>query len=198
MKKGQVIARLDRDQLLAQRERETAGLASARGAAGAGADGARMAAGDAGRRHRAAPAPIWRPPRRGWPNCRTARGRRRCRTPRRRWMRRRPRRTRAQKDWERAQTLYKNDDISTAQFDQFRSRFESAAGRAEAGAGARGAGAGRTARGTDRRAGRRRWSGRARRCKLAEANALELKRREQETRPRGAPRSARSQGAASR
>ena len=34
---------------------------------------------------------------------------------------------RAQKDWERAQTLHKNDDISTAQYDQFRARAESAA-----------------------------------------------------------------------
>jgi HlyD family secretion protein len=34
---------------------------------------------------------------------------------------------RAQKDWERAQTLHRNDDISTAQFDQFRARAESAA-----------------------------------------------------------------------
>jgi HlyD family secretion protein len=33
---------------------------------------------------------------------------------------------RAKKDWERAQTLYKNDDISAAQFDQYRSRWESA------------------------------------------------------------------------
>src|SRR5579862_14827 len=33
---------------------------------------------------------------------------------------------RAKKDWDRAQTLYKNDDISTSQFDQFRTRFESA------------------------------------------------------------------------
>ena len=33
---------------------------------------------------------------------------------------------RAKKDWERAQTLYKNDDISTSQYDQFRTRFESA------------------------------------------------------------------------
>lgn len=33
---------------------------------------------------------------------------------------------RARKDWDRAQTLYKNDDISTAQFDQYRSRKESA------------------------------------------------------------------------
>jgi len=32
----------------------------------------------------------------------------------------------AKKDWDRAQTLYKTDDISTAQYDQFRSRFEGA------------------------------------------------------------------------
>ena len=31
----------------------------------------------------------------------------------------------AKKDWERAQTLYKNDDISTSQYDQFHTRFES-------------------------------------------------------------------------
>jgi len=34
---------------------------------------------------------------------------------------------RAKRDWERGQTLHKNDDISTAQYDQFRARFESAA-----------------------------------------------------------------------
>jgi HlyD family secretion protein len=33
---------------------------------------------------------------------------------------------RAAKDWERAQALYKDDDISTSQYDQFRTRFESA------------------------------------------------------------------------
>ncbi len=33
---------------------------------------------------------------------------------------------RAKKDWDRAQVLYKNDDISTSQYDQYRSRFESA------------------------------------------------------------------------
>jgi HlyD family secretion protein len=33
---------------------------------------------------------------------------------------------RARKDWERGQTLYKNDDISTAQYDQYRSRWEGA------------------------------------------------------------------------
>ena len=31
---------------------------------------------------------------------------------------------RSKKDWERGQTLYKNDDISTSQYDQFRMRFE--------------------------------------------------------------------------
>jgi HlyD family secretion protein len=34
---------------------------------------------------------------------------------------------RAQKDWERGQTLYKRDDISTSQYDQYRARAESAA-----------------------------------------------------------------------
>ena len=33
---------------------------------------------------------------------------------------------RSKRDWDRAQTLYKNDDISTAQFDQYRNRWESA------------------------------------------------------------------------
>src|ERR1700690_1259269 len=31
----------------------------------------------------------------------------------------------AKKDWDRAQKLYKDDDISTSQYDQFRTRFES-------------------------------------------------------------------------
>ena len=35
--------------------------------------------------------------------------------------------TRAANDWQRAQTLYKNDDISTAQYDQFRAASERAA-----------------------------------------------------------------------
>jgi len=34
---------------------------------------------------------------------------------------------RAKRDWDRAQTLHKNDDISTSQLDQFRSRFDNAA-----------------------------------------------------------------------
>jgi HlyD family secretion protein len=34
--------------------------------------------------------------------------------------------TRAASDWQRAQTLYKNDDISTSQYDQFRMQYERA------------------------------------------------------------------------
>jgi len=34
--------------------------------------------------------------------------------------------SRSGRDWDRAQKLYKDDDISTAQFDQFRNRFETA------------------------------------------------------------------------
>jgi HlyD family secretion protein len=33
---------------------------------------------------------------------------------------------RAKRDWDRAQTLYKNDDISTEQYDQYRNRWQSA------------------------------------------------------------------------
>ena len=50
VKKGQVIARLDRDQLLAQQNRETAGLQSTRGPTRAGPDRPRVAACHAGGR----------------------------------------------------------------------------------------------------------------------------------------------------
>jgi HlyD family secretion protein len=36
----------------------------------------------------------------------------------------------ARRDWERAQTLYRHEDISAAQYDQFRARFEAAAAAA--------------------------------------------------------------------
>jgi len=86
---------------------------------------------------------------------------------------------RAQRDWERAQTLYKNDDISTAQNDQYRNRWESATAAlnqakqrdALVQAGPRKevveAAAGQVARARGA-------------LKMAEANALEMKRREQE------------------
>jgi HlyD family secretion protein len=86
---------------------------------------------------------------------------------------------RAQRDWERAQKLYKDDDISTAQFDQYRSRWESATAALNSSkerqalvlAGPRveqinaAAGQVQRARGS---------------LKTAEANSLESKRREQE------------------
>ena len=43
---------------------------------------------------------------------------------------------RAKRDWDRAQTLYKDDDISTAQSDQYRNRWESAAAALKLGQGA--------------------------------------------------------------
>jgi HlyD family secretion protein len=86
---------------------------------------------------------------------------------------------RAKKDWERAQTLYKNDDISTSQYDQFRNRFESADAalkqarerQALVEAGPR----------VEQVNAQQALVERARGAlKMAEANSLEIKRREQE------------------
>jgi HlyD family secretion protein len=125
VKKGQIVARLDRDQLEAQRDRETAGMASAasqlaqaqtsveweratleadietRKADLAGAD-ARLAELKNGSR------PQEKLDSKAAVDSAAAEV------------------ERARKDWDRAQTLYKNDDISAAQFDQYRSRWESA------------------------------------------------------------------------
>ena len=178
VKKGQVIARLDRDQLMAQRGRETAGLASSesqlaqartavefeRTALAADietrqADLTSMEARFAELRNGARPQEKL--------DAKAAVDAAASEV------------ERARRDWERAQTLYKNDDISTAQYDQFRNRVENAqavlkqmqerealvlAGprveqvNAQQGQVARARGA----------------------VKTAEANALELKRREQE------------------
>ncbi|HYW43469.1 MAG TPA: efflux RND transporter periplasmic adaptor subunit [Bryobacteraceae bacterium] len=122
--KNQVIARLDRDQLLAQRNREAAALESAQTQLAQSATGIEWQkatlAGDIEQRradlasnesrveelrngsrpqekleaHAAADAAQSEV-------------------------------ERAKRDWDRAQTLYKNDDISTAQYDQYRNRWES-------------------------------------------------------------------------
>jgi HlyD family secretion protein len=85
---------------------------------------------------------------------------------------------RAKRDWDRAQTLYKNDDISTAQFDQYRSRWESAAAMLRQS----------QQRSSLVQTGPRKEvvdaaSGQVQQAqgalKMAEANSLELKRREQ-------------------
>jgi HlyD family secretion protein len=125
VKRGQIIARLDRDQLQAQREREGAGLVAAQSQLAQAETSvewqkATLAADVETRRADLAQA-----------EARLAEMRNGAR----------PQEKldakatvdaasaeveRARKDWDRAQPLYKNDDISTAQYDQFRSRFENA------------------------------------------------------------------------
>jgi HlyD family secretion protein len=88
-------------------------------------------------------------------------------------------RDRAQRDWERAQTLYKNDDISTAQYDQYRRNFESAdAAWKQAKEREDLVLAGPRAEQISAQVARVERSRGA--LKMAEANALELKRREEE------------------
>ena len=178
VKKGQVIARLDRDQLLAQRDRESAALNSAMSQlaqaetalawqkenlaadleqrkADLDASGARLQELKTGSRPQeiqGAKAAV-----------ESAQAEY----------------DRAQKDWERAQTLYKNDDISTAQFDQFRSRYESSEAALKQ---ARERQAlvveGPRAEQIDAAAAQVQRSRAS--VKMAEANALEIKRRGQE------------------
>jgi HlyD family secretion protein len=125
VKKGQVIARLDRDQLLMQRDREAAGLASsesqlAQAQTAVEFQRASLAA-DIETRHadltsmqaRFAELQNGARPQEKL-DARAAVDAASSEL------------DRAKRDWERAQTLYKNDDISTAQFDQYRNRFENA------------------------------------------------------------------------
>jgi HlyD family secretion protein len=125
VKKGQVIARLDRDQLLAQRDREVAGLQSAESqlaqaqtalqwqkdtlagdieqkSADVAANEARLSELKNGARPQEkldAQAAVDSA---------------------------QSELDRAKKDWDRAQVLHRDDDISTAQFDQYRNRLDSA------------------------------------------------------------------------
>ncbi len=86
---------------------------------------------------------------------------------------------RAKRDWDRGQTLYKNDDISTSQYDQYRNRYESADASLKQAkerealvlAGPRAEEIAAQAAVVERSRGA---------LKMAEANSLELKRREQE------------------
>jgi HlyD family secretion protein len=178
VKKGQVIARLDRDSLLAQQNRETAGLqsseaqlAQARTAlewqratlvadleqrrAEVSAQEARLAELRSGAR------PQERQDAQAAVDAAQSEA------------------DRSRKDWERAQVLHKNDDISTAQFDQYRTRWESAQAALKSAkerqalvlAGPR----------DEQISAQAAQVERARAAvKMAEANSLELKRREQE------------------
>ena len=125
VKKGQVIARLDRDQLLMQRDREAAGLASSESQlaqaqtaveyqrASLAADIETRQADLTSMQARFAELQNGARPQEKL-DARAAVDAASSEL------------DRAKRDWERAQTLYKNDDISTAQFDQYRNRFENA------------------------------------------------------------------------
>lgn len=178
VKMGQVIARLDREQLLAQREAQAAALASAQAqlaqaetalewqkatlAGDLQQRGADLTSNDARLLELKNGA---RPQERQQARAAVEAAQSEL--------------DRATRDWARAQTLYKDDDISTAQHDQYRNRFEAATAAAKQAreqealvlAGPR----------VEEVEGAAAQVQRARGAlKVAEANTLELKRRQQE------------------
>lgn len=178
VKKGQEIARLDRDQLAAQRERETAGEQSsqsqlAQAETSLAWQQATLAGDLEQKRGDLASA-----------EARLAELRNGSRPEEKQEAKAAVDAAaadldRARRDWDRAQTLYKNDDISTQQYDQYRTRFESSQATLKQAqerealvlAGPR----------TEQIAAQQAIVNRARgTLKMAEANELEMKRREQE------------------
>jgi HlyD family secretion protein len=178
VKKDQVIARLDRDQLIAQRQREAAGLQSAETQlaqaesslewqrANTAADIEQRRADLASNEARLAEL------RNGARPQEKLQAKAAVDAAQSEF-------DRSKRDWDRGQTLYKDDDISTAQYDQYRNHFESAEAslknaqesQALVLAGPR----------VEQIEGAQGQAGRARGAlKMAEANALEIKRREQE------------------
>jgi len=178
VKKAQVIARLDRDQLMAEREREAAGLESAETQlaqsetslawekANLAADIEQRQADLASNEARLAELNNGARPQEKL-DARAAVDSAQSEL------------DRAKKDWGRSQTLYKDDDISTAQFDQYRNRWESAQAAVKSA----------TEREALVLAGPRAevikaQEGQVQRAsaavKMAEANTLEMKRREQD------------------
>ena len=177
-KKGQVVARLDRDQLVAQRERQAAELASAEeqlAQAETSLEWERAnLEGDVEQRKADLASNESR-----LQELKNGSRPQEIQESRAAVEAAQSELDRAQRDWDRAQTLYKNDDISTEQFDQYRNRWQSADAalkqaqqrdalvqvgpRVEVIQAA--AGQVEKARGA---------------LKMAEANTLEIKRREQE------------------
>jgi len=178
VKQGQVIARLDRDQLLRQRDREQAGLSAATAQlaqaetavnwqrATLSADIEQRRADLAAQEARLAELRNGSRPQekldaRAVVDAAAAEV------------------ERARRDWDRAQTLFKNDDISAAQYDQYRRTFETASANLKSArereslvlAGPRQETIDNAAAQVDRARAA---------LKLAEANSIELKRREQE------------------
>ena len=125
VKKGMVIARLDRDQLSAQKERETAGLSSSNyqlaqahtsldlQRATTAADIEQRTADLAAAQARLAELRNGSRPQEKL-DAKAAVDSASSQV------------DRTKRDWDRAQTLYKNDDISTAQYDQYRDSWENA------------------------------------------------------------------------
>ncbi len=125
VKHGQILARLDRDQLLAQRDNQAAAVASAE---------AQLAQSETGLEWQKATLAGDLEQRRAdlaGAEARLLELKNGSRPEERQEVRAaveaaQSELDRAQRDWDRAQTLYKNEDISTAQYDQYRSRWESA------------------------------------------------------------------------
>ncbi len=178
VKKGQEIARLDRDQLVAQRERETAGEQSSQ---------AQLAQAETSLAWQKATLAGDLEQKRGdlaSAEARLAELRNGSRPEEKKEAKAGVDAAaadldRARRDWDRAQTLYKNDDISTQQYDQYRTRFESSQATLKQAqerealvlAGPR----------AEQIAAQQALVERARgTLKMSEANELEMKRREQE------------------
>jgi HlyD family secretion protein len=125
VKKGQLIARLDRDQLLAQRDREAAGLQSANSqlaqaeTALAWQKGNQAAELEQRKAEVASNAARLQELKSGSRPQEIQEAKAAVDSAQSEF-------DRAKRDWDRAQTLYKNDDISTAQYDQYRNRWENA------------------------------------------------------------------------
>ncbi len=178
VKKGQVIARLDREQLLAQRARESAGLQAAEAQLAQAQTGlewqrATLAADIEQRRADLSSNESKllelkngsRPQEVQEAHAAVAAAQSEY--------------DRAARDWERAQTLHKNDDISTSQYDQFRNRWESAdAALKQAKEREALVVAGPRSEEVESASGQVQRARGA--LKMAEANALEMKRREQD------------------
>src|SRR5580692_1901085 len=184
VKKGQVIARLDRDQLVAQRDREVAGLQSAESQLAQAktslewqkdtlAADIEQRAGDlASNEARLAELKNGARPQEKL-DAQAAVDSAQSEV------------ERSKKDWDRAQVLHRDDDISTAQYDQYRNRWEAATAALHSAkekqalvlAGPR------TEVINAQQAMVERMRGA---LKMAQANALEMKRREQELTTRAA------------
>jgi HlyD family secretion protein len=122
--KGQVVARLDRDQLLAQKERETAALSSAVSQLAQAETSLQW------QRENLAADLEQRKADMGSYQARLQELKNGARPQEIQEAKAavesaQSENDRAKRDWDRSQVLYKNDDISTAQYDQYRNRWES-------------------------------------------------------------------------